>query len=55
MNAGGGDEKGGDDAVDFDGVDDRALHCFLDVGLVPGSLKTEVTDRDCIFMISVIA
>ena len=46
-----GDQQEG---TDFDGVDDRALHCFLEVGLVPGALKIQVDPRECIFLISVI-
>lgn len=41
-----------DDAPDFNGVDDRALHCFLQVGLQEGTLKTELTDKDCTFLVN---
>lgn len=39
---------------DFDGVDDRALHCFLEAGLQTGTLRTEMTEKDCIFLVNLI-
>lgn len=39
---------------DFDGVDDRAMYCFLEVGLQTGTLRTEMTDKDCIFLVNLI-
>lgn len=39
---------------DSDGVNDRALHCFLQVGLQEGTLKTELTDKDCTFLVNLI-
>lgn len=51
QNNGGQDEGGGD----FDGVDDRSLHCFLQVGLQGGVLKSDINEKDCIFLVNVIA
>jgi hypothetical protein len=47
-----GDDGGGSD---FDGVDDRSLHCFLQVGLQGGVLKSDINQKDCIFLVNVIA
>lgn len=52
------DDNGGQDdggGVDFDGVDDRSLHCFLQIGLQGGVLKSDINEKDCIFLVSVIA
>ena len=48
------DQNGDEGGVDFDGLDDRALHCFLQVGLASGTLKTELTDKDCTFLVNLI-
>jgi len=42
------------DQRDSDGVNDRGLHCFLQVGLQEGTLKTELTDKDCTFLVNLI-
>lgn len=56
------DNKKNDDAKDadeggqdFDGVDDRSLHCFLQVGLQDGVNKSDINEKDCIFLVNVIA
>lgn len=49
------DQNGQDEGVDFDGVDDRSLHCFLQVGLQGGVLKSDINEKDCIFLVNVIA
>ena len=41
--------------ADFDGVDDRSLHCFLQVGLQEGVNKSDINEKDCIFLVNVIA
>jgi hypothetical protein len=38
----------------MDGVNDKALNCFLQVGLQEGTLKTELTDKDCTFLVNLI-
>ena len=43
-----------DGGADFDGVDDRSLNCFLEVGIVPGSLKTTIDQKDCQFLVAII-
>lgn len=43
-----------DGSPDVEGVDDRALHCFLQAGLQEGTLKTELTDKDCTFLVNLI-
>jgi hypothetical protein len=52
----GDDQNGQDDGgADFDGVDDRSLHCFLQIGLQGGVLKSDINEKDCIFLVNVIA
>ena len=43
-----------DQGPDFDGVDDRAIHCFLQVGLQSGTLRTEMDEKDCTFLVNLI-
>jgi hypothetical protein len=39
---------------DFDGIDDRSMYCFLQAGLAEGTLRTELTDKDCTFLVNLI-
>ena len=46
------DDDGESSKPDVDGVDDKCLHCFLEVGLQSGVLKTDLSDKDCIFLVN---
>ena len=48
------DAQEGGDQPDVEGVDDRSLHCFLQVGLQSGTLRTEITEKDCTFLVNLI-
>ena len=51
------DQQNGQDdgGAEFDGIDDRCLHCCLQVGLQGGVLKSDINEKDCIFLVNVIA
>ena len=48
----GDDEEGG--GADFDGIDDKCMHCFLQAGLQTGTLRTEISEKDCTFLVNLI-
>ena len=45
---------GESNGTDVEGVDDRAIHCFLQAGLQSGTLRTELNEKDCIFLVNLI-
>ena len=48
------DGQDGGEQPDVDGVDDHSLHCYLAVGLQSGTLRTEITVKDCTFLVNLI-
>jgi len=45
------EEEGG---ADVEGVDDKAIGCFLEAGLQSGTLRTELTPKECTFLVNLI-
>lgn len=43
-----------EEGTDVDGIDDKQIHCFLEAGLQSGTLRTELTEKDCIFLVNLI-
>ena len=50
----GGANDDGDDGTDEEGVDDRIIHCFLEAGLQAGTLRSVLTEKECIFLVNLI-
>lgn len=41
-----------EDGTDIEGIDDKQIHCFLEAGLQSGTLRTDLTEKDCIFLVN---
>lgn len=44
----------GDVGTEVEGIDDRVIHCFLEAGLQLGTLRNELTEKECIFLVNLI-
>ena len=38
----------------MEGIDDKAICCFLEVGLESGTLRTVLTIKECTFLVNLI-
>jgi len=45
------DEEG---KPDFAGIDSKTIYCFLQLGLQEGTLKTELDDKECNFLVNLV-
>jgi len=43
-----------EEGADIDGIDDKNIACFLEAGLQPGTLRSEIELKECTFLVNMI-